>query len=93
MFVSGPVWFSDCTSNHKVLEPLTIALFNVAPHRSLSYSRLCIATEYYVPEITNVFLDTVIQCAVELGIVIALKEKNRYYTNCTSFAPSLYESN
>ncbi len=75
MLVSGPVWFSDCTNNHKALKPLSIALFNVTPHRSLAYSRLGIATEYYVPEITNAFLDQVIQCAVELGIIIAFKEK------------------
>lgn len=68
--VVGPIWFQGKTDDVHRESGLSVAVFDVTPHRASRYSSLGFDTEFYTPPTVNLFLkdihDVIKKCHVHM---------------------------
>lgn len=73
--IVGPIWFSSSHSEMTSLPPKTIAVFDVQPFRNFLYSSLALEFDYYIPSISQKFLNDINEAIVKNDLTLALKRK------------------
>lgn len=86
--IVGPIEFNASKDLEIGIMQNSIAIFDVQPVRTSFYISLGMDQEYYTPEITNIFLDDIVECASICGLNVSFKRKrnikklsNTKYTN------------
>lgn len=73
--IVGPISFVFSEVTHIEVPENTIAVFDVQPVRSVYYESLGLDQDFYVPEITNIFLTDVFESVSSTQLHIAFKKK------------------
>ncbi len=73
--IIGTISFSFSEKTFETVETKIVAVFDVQPLREAVYKILGISFNYYIPPITNKFLDDIIETALSFGYVVVVKRK------------------
>lgn len=73
--IVGPISFVFSNKKFEVGSKKFIAIFDVQPMRETFYNTLGIDTEYYVPEVANLFLNNIIEVATSSNYFVIIKRK------------------
>lgn len=71
----GPIWFQSSAAEMPGFDKPGVAVFDVTPHRASRYCTLGVDSEFYVPAVTNPFLEDVIRVIQRQGALMLWKRK------------------
>lgn len=71
----GPIWFSSNVNQVEARGRRCVALFDVTPHRYSRFCQLGLNVEFYSPDVTNAFVNDVIEVARSAGVEVLWKRK------------------
>lgn len=75
ILVVGQIWFHGRSSELPRLSKRGVAVFDVTPHRASRYCTLGLPTEFYVPDVTNLFCEHVINALKRHDVLMLWKRK------------------
>lgn len=79
--VVGEIWFEDQQGGKLNVSERAVAVFDVQPFRDSKYRLFGLEYEYYVPDITNRFMQDVYAVVSELKLEMAFKKKRDIKSN------------
>lgn len=75
--IVGPIWFQSSATEMPRFDKSCVAVFDVTPHRASRYSTLGVDSEFYVPAVTNSFLEDVNSVTRQQGVLMLWKRKRK----------------
>ena len=73
--ITGPIWFSGRLAKIKKTQALNVAIFDVTPIRSSTFSMQGQRSEFYTPAVTNPFLEHILNATRQYDFDILWKRK------------------
>ena len=73
--IVGPIWFQSSACEMPKLEKSSVAVFDVTPHRVSRYCTLGADSEFYVPSVSEKFLEDIVNALQYFGMAMLWKRK------------------
>jgi polysaccharide biosynthesis PFTS motif protein len=75
IIISGPIWFSGRSAKIKKTQALNVAIFDVTPIRSSTFSVQGHRSEFYTPPITKMFFKDILGLSAKYNLKLLWKKK------------------